>query len=492
MKNMLEIQSNLELFVDDYLLDQDVTTAERLIHYPVRRECVLVHDAPYEGNMSDYHNLFYDDGVYRLYYLGWTFRRRGIVVCYAESRDGIHFTKPELGICEYEGSKTNNIILTPDMHKVGSGLDSVGIDNFMVFRDDNPACEPAQRYKAVASWGFLDNGKPRNGLRTYYSADAIHFTPSHVISVDGAYDSLNVAFWDETAKKYRCYFRHFHAAGSTAYNAVEQINTASDVRDIRYMESPDFVNWTEPKILDFGDAEDIPLYTNVVQPYPFAPQILVGFPSRYIERKGWSDSFEQLCGKENRLDRMKTSPRYGLTVTDCVLICSRDGLHFQKYDEAFMRPDPEDGFNWVYGDCYPSRGMIMTPSAQSGADAELSIYAMANHWMDKPAELVRYTLRRDGFVSLHAGVEEKRILTKEFTYRGEKLFANMETSAWGHMYFTLIGPDGTRYESCEYFGNSVEKEIVMPENCIKALSGQPVKLEIRLRDADLYAIRFGE
>ena len=111
--------------------------------------------------------------------------------------------------------------------------------------------------------------------------------------------------------------------------------------------------------------------------------------------------------------------------------------------------------------------------------------------MGKPAELVRYTLRQDGFVSMHAGVEEKLIVTKEFTYTGEKLFANLETSAWGYAYFTLIAADGNRYESCEYFGNSTNKEIALPEGCIAALSGKPVKLEIRLRDADIYAIRFG-
>ena len=488
---MLDIQSNLELFVDDYLIDPEQTTAERRIHHPVRKETVLVHDAPYEGNMSDYHNLFYDDGIYRLYYLGWTFRRPGIVVCYAESRDGIHFSKPNLGICEYDGSKNNNIILDRQMHKIGSGLDSVGIDNFMVFRDDNPACEPGQRYKAIASWSFSDNGTRRRALRAYFSADAIHFTPGHVISLDGMYDSLNVAFWDDVAKKYRCYFRHFHAAGDTPEAVKAKINTASDVRDIRYMESIDFVNWTEPKILDFGEAEEIPLYTNVVQPYPYAPQILLGFPSRYIERKGWNDSFENLCGKESRLDRMGDSPRYGLTITDCILMCSRDGYHFRKYDEAFMRPGPENGNNWVYGDCYPARGMILTPAEKNGADSELSMYVMENHWMSTGKELGRYTLRRDGFVSMHAGAKEEKIVTKQFVYQGEKLFANLDTSAWGYCYFTLIGADGTRYESCEYFGDAINKEIVLPDGCVAALAGQPVKLEIRLRDADLYAIRFG-
>ena len=37
--------------------------------------------------------------------------------CYAESRDGIHWTKPELGLFEYQGSKKNNILF----RQIGDG-----------------------------------------------------------------------------------------------------------------------------------------------------------------------------------------------------------------------------------------------------------------------------------------------------------------------------------------------------------------------------------
>ena len=102
-----------------------------------------------------------------------------------------------------------------------------------------------------------------------------------------------------------------------------------------------------------------------------------------------------------------------------------------------------------------------------------------------------YAMRRDGFVSMHAGAKERKVVTKEFTDTGEKLLANLEISAWGYAFFALVDQEGNRYESCEYFGNSTDKEIVLPGDTVKALSGKPVKLEVRLRDADLYAIRFG-
>ena len=33
--------------------------------------------------------------------------------CYAESDDGIHWRKPNLGLCEFQGSKANNIMMDP-------------------------------------------------------------------------------------------------------------------------------------------------------------------------------------------------------------------------------------------------------------------------------------------------------------------------------------------------------------------------------------------
>jgi hypothetical protein len=187
---------------------------------------------------------------------------------------------------------------------------------------------------------------------------------------------------------------------------------------------------------------------------------------------------------------MKVSHRYGMTLTDCVFMASRDGHRFTRWDEAFMRPEPEHAENWIYGDCYPARGMIETPSDIPGADPEISMYVYDNHWMGKPSHLVRYTLRCDGFVSLHAGAKEKCIVTKPFVYDGSALWVNFETSALGYMIFALVSEDGERTESCESFGNSINRRIVFPEGAVASLSGKAVRMEVRLRDADIYSFKF--
>lgn len=485
MNNIINIGSRLECFFTGRLVDEEKTTAEYRMHNPVRRETVMVHDEPWEGSISCYHVIIKDGDIYRMYYRGGSGVTLRSFICYAESTDCLHWVKPELGLFDFNGSKDNNIIIDESLHP--------NIDNFFVFKDTNPACPPERLFKAVSLYNFpTENGPdPEGGLRVYYSADGIHFRKGELLldADTGAYDSMNVIFWDEAYVKYRCYFRGFHPAPEGTPSSV----SGNAIRDIRYTESVDFKNWSEPFIIDDPEHTDIPLYTNNIMPYYREPHTYIGLPTRYIERITWGDSFDELCGQKERRERMsRFEPRSGLAITDCGFMASADGKKFVKYEEAFCPPLPEDGTNWLYGDCFFTYGMLETPSDIIGSDPEISLFNGEKYWMEPAATLVRYTIRRDGFVSLRADGKEKMILTKEFTYDGDELFVNFATSAWGYMYFTLIDSDGNRYESEEHFGNSTHRRIKIADDAVKRLSGKPVRLEVRLRDADLYSIQFGK
>lgn len=473
---MYNISNRRECFFDDTLINTARTTAEFLLHHPIRKGIVCEHNAPWELSNCGYHHFFYDNGIYRMYYRNTT-EKIGGVVCYMESKDGINWYKPELHICEYDGSDNNNIILDV------SSFFNDSADNFTVFKDENPLCPPEEKYKAIA--GITINKVV--GLHYYVSPDAIHFSYGGLITENGQFDSLNVAFYDTNASIYRCYFRNFH----NPYTKEDAGWGEDALRDIRYMESPDFKSWSEPHLLDFGDSEDVALYTSMIQMYPRADHILVGFPTRYLYRRNWTGNYDELCGREERLERMENeSPRAGLVVTDSTFITSRDGIHFKKYDEAFFRNEPEYPYNWTYGDGYPALGMFESKSDIEGADPELSLLYWERHHTKQPNLLTRYTIRCDGFVSLHSGAVEKMIVTKKFIYNGSDLFINFATSALGYMYFTLIDDDGNRYESCETFGNKIDRRVIFDDNIVKNLSGKPVTLEVRMRDADLYSIIF--
>jgi hypothetical protein len=473
MSDAIQIGSRREVFWDEYLIDTRQTTARLQLHRPQEREVVLEHGEPWEGDGCDYHCILRDDGLYRLYYLGWEMmqpaadRHGPIVVCYAESTDGRSWHKPHLGLCEFQGSKANNIIL--DHH-------TALFDNFAVFRDANPDCPAEERYKGVGVDGR------DHCLWCFTSAEGIRFRKAWRMTNQGKFDSLNIGLWDRHTGQYLCYLRDFHEVPGDDLNA--------GIRDIRWMTSRDFREWTAPVLLDFGGADDYPLYTNVIQPYYRADHVFVGFPSRYVERASWTPNFDQLAGPERRRERMGMHPRYGLTTTDCVFMSSRDGKAWKRWDEAFMTPGPEHERNWVYGDCYPALGLIETAADRPGAPNELSLYTFEDHWSRLPAKLRRHTIRIDGFVSYRATYKPCTLVTEPFVFDGSFLSLNFATSARGYVRVRLRA-GGAVVESCELFGDSLDQRVVFEGGDLAALAGKPVTMELRMSDADVYSFRFG-
>ncbi len=500
---MISLGSQREFFWDDYMIDSEKTTASHVVHHPVRRDVVMVHDKPWEGDGCNYYNMVFDGtvGRYRLYYLAWEMLNpertehtmADIKVCVLESRDGIHWERPNLGIHEFAGSRDNNIVL---MKTAFPGLP--GIDNFFVTLDENPNPVVPGRFKAtMAYWRREEDGTHYRALYSLISEDGIHFRHQGIVTEKGRFDSLNVMQWFPGTGLYHCYIRDFHHPADE--NGVRRDVEISEehglneaIRDIRVLTSSDFIHWTEPQMLKFNDVEDHPLYTSCISPYPLNRNVLVGFPTRYVERQRWTRNFDRLCGAEKRRSRSAIHPRYGMTTTDCVFMCSRDGLNWYRHDDAFMRPGPEQPLNWVYGDCYPAVGLISTPSAIPGADPEMSLFVHENHWSGLPACIVRHTLRWDGFVSLHAGIRPEKVVTKEFTFAGSELRINFETSARGWMRITLRNTEtGEKLHSDELFGNRINR-IVDFDGDVAKFSGSPVIMEIELCDADVYAFEFGD
>ena len=109
----LQIRSRRELFVDGYLVDR-LMNARQVLHAPQPRETVLRLGEPWEGVYSGYFTVLHDGGKFRMYYRGMPEARHDFdteVTCYAESRDGIQWTKPALRLFEVRGRMDNNVIL---------------------------------------------------------------------------------------------------------------------------------------------------------------------------------------------------------------------------------------------------------------------------------------------------------------------------------------------------------------------------------------------
>ena len=298
----LDVGSRLQLLADSSLIDRLSPGARLVLHRPEPREVSVVMDRPWEGNAVNYVTAFQDGEIFRLYYRGADvqYSKDGSreshreVNCYAESRDGIHWTKPVLGLFEFGGSKQNNIV-----------WDGIGTHNFTPFKDANPSASAQAKYKALG-YGEAKAGK---GLFAFQSGDAIHWTliSETPVITKGAFDSQNLAFWDVVRGEYREYHRDFREG-----------------RDIRTGTSKDFIHWTEPEFLDYTPGRISELYTNQVIPYFRAPHLFLGFPTRYVDR-GWTRSAEQLPRPEYRRLRGAKSRREGTAVTDTMFMTSRDG-----------------------------------------------------------------------------------------------------------------------------------------------------------------------
>ncbi|MFA5866132.1 MAG: hypothetical protein WC975_15780 [Phycisphaerae bacterium] len=490
MSNVIPIGSQRELFWDEYLIDTEKTTAEVKLHKPQPKEVVIDHNEPWEGDGCTFHCILKEDGLYRMYYLGCEvldpsytkLSPHPLVLCYAESTDGKNWVKPTLGIFEFNGSKENNII--------GPGY-------FPVFKDTNPDCLKDELYKGVSA--ECNEKMTTCELWCFTSPDGINFKKAWLMTKQGKFDTLNSAFWDNDTSQYVCYIGDYH-------KAPPDKDLPDGIRDIRRMVSKDFKNWSVPIMLDFGDVEDYDLYTNVIQRYYRSDHMLIGFPSRYVERNRWTPNFDQLPGADRRRKRMRQDDpepdicrdwrHFGLAVTDCVFISSRDGKKWNRWDEAFMTPGPEREYNWVYGDCFPALGLIETESDLPHAPNEFSLYVAENQWGMIPAKLRRYTMRIDGFVSYHATYKpgwfpSSKVVTKPFVFNGSKLSINFATSSAGYVKIKLTGEDN-ELVSMEMFGDSLDRTVVFDNGDAASLSGKPVTMEIIMSDADIYSFKFDE
>jgi hypothetical protein len=146
---------------------------------------------------------------------------REMGICYATSKDGINWEKPDLGLVEYNGSKKNNI--------VWRGPHGAG-----VFKDLQEE-DPAKRYKVIFQ-----------GIAVSFSIDGIHWNEkTKVDGVKVAGDTHNNALWAPTLNKY-----------------VGITRTWGDEygREVARIESDDFVNWTREEVVLHGTNKDLQTY----------------------------------------------------------------------------------------------------------------------------------------------------------------------------------------------------------------------------------------
>ncbi len=479
----IDVGSRRELFIDDALVDsmENVTLK---VHQPVRKEVSIKWDKPWEGSGCGYTTVFQDGDKYRMYYKSWNHpgrvkgaKEHPLVIGYAESADGVHWTRPNLGLYEFEGSKENNITL--------DRIADSECHDFSPFIDLNPEATPEGKYKAI---GVKHAGKKDRGLWAFQSPDGINWTPMKdgAVYTQGAFDTQNIAYYCEQEGQYVLYYRVF----------------IEGVRHIEKAVSDDFVNWTRIGPIQFprgdGPTPQEAFYVNQIKPYYRAPHILIGFPARYCDR-GLTASTYELPEPELRKERVAVSRRYGTAVTDTVLITSRDGINFQRPKEPFLPPGLRTRYNWSYGDNYIAWHVVETGPTEDDMPRELSLYSTEAYFTEDWSRLRRFTLRIDGFVSAHADHDGGELLTKPFTFAGKRLSLNMATSAAGLVQVELQTAEGEPLEGFALadadplYGDTLDRTVSWKGNTdVSALAGKPIRMRFVLKEADVYSWKFEE
>ena len=464
----LDLGSKRELFVDDYMIDQ-LDNLSLQLHEPVLRDVSFKFDLPWEGLYCGYVTMIHDGGKYRAYYRGGpTDGQDGSTteaLCVAFSDDGIHWTKPKLGLAETHGTKDNNILMTGIPHLM---------HNFAPMIDDRPGVPAEERYKALS--GTIHSG----GLHAFSSADGLVWKMMSDQPVLGkldqyaySYDSQNVPLWSHSENCYVAYFR---------------VVMSPFKRYIGRATSQDFLHWENIETMDvIHEGQPTPFeqyYTNQTGAYFRAPQIYVATPARFMEGR-------QVLTEEQAAEA-KVNSGYFKDCSDAVLLTSRGG---NRYDRTFMEPLIRPGIgiqNWVSRTNYPARNFVPT------GESEMSLYVNANY-ATPDSELRRYTLRLDGFASLHAPYFGGTFVSKSLTFTGSRLSLNFSTSAAGGMKVQLEQIDGMPYpgfalDDCrEIIGDEIARDVWWTNGTdVSSLAGKIVRIRIAMNDADLFSLKFDE
>jgi hypothetical protein len=450
-----------EPLVDSALIERLINTSQ-VLHHPERREVVFQGDAPWEDDVLGFNSVVGDGSEVRLYYRASIPDRTNedltITAMAMSTNGGLSFNRPDLGLVTFQQSKRNNIL-------------HIGEPPFVpppAFIDTNPDCPPHQRYKGLsARW---------QKLFAMTSPDGLHWQPISLdpLKMEGTFDTINTAFWDKARGCYRCYTRYFE--NLTPEMGFDDVlgERPSVVRAIQSSTSSDFINWS-PVVHNvyIDDDTTTQLYTNSALPCPGAEHILLAFPNRYVQQ---------------RITR-PSHPYPG--VNDALFISSRDGITWQRWLEAWVRPGLDD-LNWTERNNYPTWGIVET------SPHEWSLY-ISEHYRHpgQPVRLRRLSIRPHGFVSIHAGAETGEMITVPLLPTGDRLELNFSTSAAGWLQVEVQDAQGQPIEGMRMaempplFGDALCREVCWKSEAgLSSLSRDPIRLRFRMQDADIYAFRF--
>jgi hypothetical protein len=499
----IEIGTTPQLFLDDSLIDnrfalkQNTENVLRQFHLPAKfgTQPVLVD----REAAPSYFGVTYDGAakLFRLWYqanvpvvIGEKTNKGGVMgfrhVRYAESRDGIHWTLPELGLHEYRGSKKNNICFlrpgTFEQKDRGFGISSIHL------LDTAEMPEADRRgYKFLMTYTLRGGGAREKDKTQVYligSRDGIHWDREGQQSIvtGSITDGWMGMLYDPERRKYVgfCRPRDRYDSGGPAAPSNADFHPSADprrnellyagvVRRIGRIESDGLWQQQEarPRTVFLPDAID--LKNNATAHMSMAAKYYAGTYFGFLHPY---DPHERVWTE---------------------LVLSPDSRSFERTHLAVVSPGAADAWD--------SKQTWAIPDWCEVGDEWWFYYFGGNSPPNLPFQkdtkwgIGLAKIRKEGFVSMTAPAGGGVIITRLLKWPGGDLLVNCDASA-GEMRVRVSDQQrrpfpGFNYADCVPFtGNRVRHKMAWKKNALSELKGQDLRLEFYFsKQADLYAFQ---
>ena len=514
----LHIGTTRQLFIDDFIVE-NMSGVTRVVNQPEKHPAnpLVRLDRPWEGRfqVGGWGAVIYDDSesLFKMWYCAYP-KPEGGIMCYAFSKDGIHWDKPELGLAERNGSTANNVV--PNLRTLS-----------MIFSPDDP--DPNKRFKAF------------NGFQGTFSPDGLHWNTLGSSRIPGPMESDGVITF--------CY-----DPLTDEFLAAAKILTGSAPRrrrSVAIATSKDFLTWAEPRVVLVPDEKDdeqnrqrIAAMRNQVaylgppewQIAQFYGMIPFPYQSMYVGMLQVLDvSAPHPVTSTNDADfRVGGGGEDGLCCIE--LASSRDLLHWDRVADRqiFLPQGPPSAWDagvvytycppivvgdelWIY---YTSEGVSHASPWYRAADERLT--PAANKDESQGAEWYRQNpeetplvyrigtkgptggiglarLRLDGFVSINAGPEPGSLTTKPILFQQDarRLLINARALEGGAVRVEILDSAGNPLPGfartdCYPFQHDALRHTVVwnGQSDLSQLADTPVRLRFHLGNARLYSFVF--
>ncbi len=498
----IDVAAWSQLFVDKHLIESS-KGIELVVNPPKKMGRVLLPEKPWEAYRIFVQTVLRDGDVYRMYYscmpskpaskggtikcrhcgsevpddtvickCGWcpsvkTRARMFGNVAYAESKDGIHWERPDLGLKEFDGSKANNLI--PNVGPVVSIV-------------PNP----------INGMRLLSLGDDLNMIKLVGSKDGRVFQVlAEGLSPFGM-DTANQILWDPNYEKYVAYLRGFPGRRVVVRAEMDDPTKTpwphNKGADLNIKKGSKYVTTELPIVMDGQALGTYQVYNPALNIYPNRKGgVYLAFPTVYR-------GYPRQPGRPHH--HYNLTPNDGMA--EIYLLVSRDGKKFSiPAKTAYVSPGTENE---------PDKGYLSMAVGIIEKGDELWQYytgVEVTHGVVDPDRRSRiggaYLLvqKRDRFVGARAGHGGGEIVTPPLVFSGNRLEINVDCGGLGEAWVEILDADGKPIpgfqmkESDVIDMNHLRARCAWMENPdVGKLAGRPVKLHFKLRGATLYAFRF--